>query len=327
VLTEEYVRHNIEGALLVGDLPVAWYRQFAFEAWEQFPMDIYLQDLDAVFYDDDSDGQFDRHSPLQLEIFTARLHADVQTLTTYFERVNEFRRSGPLLEPTALVFIDDDWSHLARYYSLDSIYQSVNLVADPDETSRERYIELLTHEGYEFVLQMMHSTSSILFFEGEGSGSLHAESIRALDLRCSFVHMWNCYVTRFPQENDLGSIFALENEHGLAVIGSTKKGAVRPIEALHGNLARSQSLGTAFQAWYNTFGHENDEWSLGILLIGDPMLTVWGDVTGMTALQLPVLEHPEETERLEQILIDTPVPRDLGTFEDYRRDHPEFFPE
>jgi hypothetical protein len=329
LLLDEYLRHNIEGALLVGDLPVAWYEQLAWH-WETFPTDVYLQDLNAVFYDDGYEERvFDRHTPLSLEIFTARLEADVPTLQKYFERVTRFRRSGPLLDQRALVFIDDDFQYLAGYHGLDAIYKSVTVVSDPNETWRQDYIDLLTERDFEFVFQAIHSFDDMLKFENLVSQGLGAEEIRGMALRASFVHMWNCWAANFKEPNNLATFYALENEYGLAVIGSTKKGAMHfdSIGIFDNALAQSQTLGAAFQTWYNTYGRTNDKWSLGMVLIGDPMLTVWGDVTGMTALRLSTVGDPEEIERWEQILMDTPVPPNLGTFEDYRRDHPEFFPD
>ena len=81
---------GIEGALLIGDLPAAWYEQTAFDHYEQFPTDLYLQDRDAIWTDEDEDGRFDGHSDLHLDIYTARLHGTTEELVNYFARAYSY---------------------------------------------------------------------------------------------------------------------------------------------------------------------------------------------------------------------------------------------
>jgi hypothetical protein len=117
----------------------------------------------------------------------------------------------------------------------------------------------------------------------------------------------------------------VENDQGLAIIGSTKKGAVRSIATLHERLALNEPLGEAFRYWYNAYGRTDDEWALGIVVLGDPTLIVWGDVTGLRERQLSSISLVESLEWAERTLRDHPTPQDLDTFEDYRLAHPEFF--
>ena len=101
---------QIDGALLVGELPVAWYEQEAFDTEEWFPMDIYLQDRDAIWTDADEDGRLDGHSPLELDIYTSRIDGSAEELREYFDRVDYYRNIGPLVEVRAFVFIGDEWA-------------------------------------------------------------------------------------------------------------------------------------------------------------------------------------------------------------------------
>ena len=325
LLAEQLERHNIGGAFLVGDLPAAWYEQQAFDDWEEFPMDVYLEDLDAVFSDNDDNGMFDAHTPLGLEIYTSRIMGEVADLQEYFDRVDRFRKEGHLLEPSAFVFIDDGWSGSPSRYGLDDIYTTVQLSYDPSESTLDHYVQQLTGDGAEFVLQMIHSDVTYLSFQGEGGGTLYAKQIRAHNFQTSFVHMWDCWAARFVRDSNLGMIYTVENDQGLAVIGSTKKGAVRSIATLHERLALNEPLGEAFRYWYNAYGRTDDEWALGIVVLGDPTLIVWGDVTGLLERQLSSVSVVESLEWTERTLGDHPTPQDLDTFEDYRLAHPEFF--
>ena len=332
LLVEQYARHNIGGAFLVGDLPAAWYRQVAFRPpiFEEFPMDLYLQDLDPVFSDTDDDGRFDTHTPLGLEIYTSRVMGEVSQLQTYFDRVNRFRREGHLVEPSAFVFVDDSWARqgYAAVYELDRIYdfdRTEDIIFDPSESTLDNYVQHLTGDGSEFVFQMIHSTATRLVFSGVGAGVLSSSQIRFYNFQASFVHLWNCSAARFTTNLNLGMIYTVENDRGLAVIGSTKEGAVQRPGILHSRLALSEPVGEAYRYWFNTYGFSNDKWHLGIVVLGDPMLIVYGDVTGMLELELSGAAGPESLEWMETIFREQAPPPDLDTFEDYKLAHPEFF--
>ena len=324
-LAEQLIRHDIEGAFLVGDLPTAWYEQEAFGTLEEFPMDLYLADLDAVFLDTDGNEVLDSHTPLRLDIYTSRVMGEVLALQKYFDRVNRFRREGRLIEPSAFIFVDDDWSAAASLYGLEHLYIRVSLISDPSDSTLVRYLQGLTGEGSEFVFQMMHSGVSYLRFEGQGGGTLHGQHIRDYNLQCSFVHLWNCWAARFVNDANLAMIYTVQNDKGLAAIGSTKKGAVRRAEVLHRRLVLNEPIGEAFRYWYNTYGYRDDEWALGTVVLGDPMLVVWGDVTGMLERMSSEAFDPESLVWMEEILREQPPPPDLDTFADYKLEHPEFF--
>ena len=331
LLVEQYDRHNIGGAFLVGDLPAAWYEQEALnELPEEFPMDLYLQDLDPVFSDTNGNDRFDTHTPLGLEIYTSRVMGEVSQLQTYFDRVNRFRREGHLVEPSAFVFVDDTWAQqgLAAVYGLDRIYDfdfDKDIIFDPSKSTQDAYVQQLTDDGAEFVFQMIHSGATYLSFGGVGGGVLFANQIRLHNFQASFVHLWNCSAARFTKDSNLGMIYTVENDQGLGAIGSTKEGAVQRPGILHSRLARSEPIGEAFRYWYNTYGFSSDKWHLGIVVLGDPMLIVYGEVTGMLERELSVAAGPESLEWMETIFREQAAPPDLDTFEDYKLAHPEFF--
>ena len=62
-------RSSIDGVFLVGDLPTAWYEQSAFGKNEEFPIDLFLMDLDATWSDSNNNGIYDSHSSLNLSIY------------------------------------------------------------------------------------------------------------------------------------------------------------------------------------------------------------------------------------------------------------------
>jgi len=66
------------------------------------------------------------------------------------------------------------------------------------------------------------------------------------------------------------------------VIGSTKYGAATNARLFHDGLAEGMTWGQAYKAWYNQEGKNNHAWNLGIVLMGDPLLTVRGDLTPLS---------------------------------------------
>ena len=62
-----------------------------------------------------------------------------------------------------------------------------------------------------------------------------------------------------------------------------------------------------------------------MVLFGDPLLTLFGDVTGLMKLSQQEAPSSEDIEALRQSMIDRPQLEELDTFEEYRESNPEFF--
>ena len=315
---------QIEGALLVGSLPAAWYEQEVFEKLEAFPTDIVLQDRDAIWTDADDDGVFDAHTPLKLDLYTSRIDGTVEELKEYFDRVDYYRHIGPLVNVRAFVFMDDPWS--SRYETqamyLDRIYEQVLIMHEPSDTTLDNYIGVLTGAGAEFVYQGSHSGSTYLSIKEESSWEgCTCDELSQLDIRASFFNLFNCLAARFTEEN-LAHAYVMRTGHGLALVGSTKLGAIRDARLFHLRLAEGRTWGEAYLDWYNEVGVASDEWHLGIVLMGDPLLHLHGDTLPRAFALSATWESPPEDSEL---MIEIARTAELGTFEEYRAAHPEFF--
>lgn len=326
----EHVDENgVEGVLLIGRLPAAWYEQRAFERYEQFPMDLYLQDRDAVWTDEDGDGIYDGHSDLRLEIYTSRLDGTVTQLEDYFARIRYYRREGPLVDVSALIFIDDSWAGTNQsQYFLDDLYSNVMLMKDPSESTSANYFSVLTGRGAEFVHQWIHAGStSLLLYDLDQQGGLTYSIIGDVaerNLKASFLNLFNCSAARFTGPN-LGAAYTVGTDYGLAIIGSTKTGAVNDPRVFHESLVLGRRWGEAYQIWFNEVGHRSDTWHLGIVLMGDPLLRVTGDLfpSGSTDAAGP---GDWETEAWGDALMERiQAEAELSTFEEYREENPDFF--
>lgn len=266
-------------------------------------------------------------------------HPDVECCGTfffkrYFERLHEYRTQGSLVHESAFVFVDDDWSTWAEAFCLDSIYSTVHIVNDIQETTKEKYIDTLTGQGAEFVYHWTHATpDSLLVYVDDVAHQIHRTQIGwspwmsptlTYNLETSFVNLFSCEAARFTVPN-MGMAMTLQTDFGLAIIGSTKRGGIWDPDVFHTSLSYGEPWGEAYRVWYNDRGYADDEWHLGMVLLGDPLLTLTGDLTGIVELARPQGEPPADLDALRQTIIDTPPVEDLDTFEQYRESNPQFF--
>jgi len=337
-LVFDYVdRHHVEGALLIGDLPAAWYEQFAFNYYEQFPTDLYLQDQDAVWTDTDDNGILDQHSDLTLDIYTSRLSGTPEQLQEYFARAKRYREDGPLVDVSAFIFIDDDWAttDTTDTFYLNELYSSVEVIQDVADSSLDNYLARLTGRGAEFVYQKIHGYSLFLsFHEHDEEGAkvvrpLFAADISKQNLKGSFYNLCDCFAARFTVSGNVAEQYMLGTDYGLAMIGSTKLGHIQDPHVFHRLLVLGGRWGQAYQAWFNEEGKRSDTWHMGMVLMGDPLLHLTGDLApssgDLVDSARTAFERQDALREEEKILENCSSQLDLDTFEEYRAAHPEFF--
>lgn len=269
-------RETINGVLLIGNLPTAWYEQNAFGVNEIFPIELYLMDLDAVWNDKNNNRIYDSHSPLKLSIYTSRITGTIDELNGYFSKIHNYRTGNYEYLGGAFIFKDDDWFNTYRgsNFGLDLMYSQVKIFENSAETQKENYLHRLSNNGADYVYQWIHSTPSSLYINHNGSYSIVRNyDISANNIRGRFLNMFNCKGARYTQTN-LAMTYLMNTETGIAVTGSTKVGGnYFPLE-FHRTLTLGSSWGNAFKSWYNYFGSKNDEWFLGMTILGDPTITI-----------------------------------------------------
>ena len=88
-LKKYYDMYTINGAFLIGDLPVAWYEMEAsvnFGDYEEFPSDLFLMDPHATFTDGDANGKYDYHSSLNLKLGVGRIIGSITEIKNYLDK-------------------------------------------------------------------------------------------------------------------------------------------------------------------------------------------------------------------------------------------------
>ncbi len=264
-----------DAALLVGNIPAAWYEQTSFDDYEKFPCDIFLMSSATVWYDNDKDGYYDSHSPIYIDVYVSRINGSAEELNFYFQKIKNFKDGITVQNNTAYIFKDDDWFDFKRgsKFGLDKVFSTIYLSETSSSTVKSKYKDNLASPAVDFVYQWIHANPLSLYIDNNSSYEKLPLSEIDSTINGSFYNMFNCSAARFTQDN-LGMTYLTKTATGLAVTGSTKVGGNYHPYEFNKALSLGGSWGNAFQVWYNYYGHEDDEWYLGMTILGDPTLQI-----------------------------------------------------
>ena len=273
---------DLDGAILIGFLPCAWYE----DTEEEFPCELFMMDLDGTWTDGDGDGLYDGHSgDVAPEIWLGRIDAhaapgpEIPLLAAYLEKNHLYRTGSMGLDQSALAFNDDDWN----YYSdcgLDDIYgpSNVTVVNSSAQTTAADYL-LFLDQGYEFVHLMAHSCPWGHTFKVPGgmAGTVMAPEISEVNPRTAFYQLFSCSNARWVEQGCLGNWYLFGTDYGLLITGAAKTGSMLDFEEYYGPLASGSSFGEAFRDWWEYqaqggFSADERAWFYGNALLGDPTL-------------------------------------------------------
>lgn len=261
-------------AFFIGDIPAAWYEQEAFGKKEVFPTDLYYMDTDSLWYDEDGDGRFDSHSELQVDFTVSRITGTADEVNFYLEKLHGYRSTKAKSYDGAFIFKDDDWhySYRGNDFGLETIYGSVSIYQDGEDTARTDYTGRMIAEGSEYVYQWIHAYPPVLFVDVDGSYEIiTSKDIEDSNFKGNFYNLFDCQAARFTVKN-LASTYLNKTDSAIAVVGSTKTGGMYyPVE-FHKALASGGCWSAAYKAWYNVNGYVDDKWFLGMIIMGDPAI-------------------------------------------------------
>lgn len=299
---------GLEGALLVGDLPAAWVAVWDTEAGmgEQLPCDYFLMDLDGEWIDEwigyprDSvpgqDGFYDTiKGAVAPEIWLGRIRVDnlpgvgepVALLQAYLERNHLWRVTGDPEPVRALCYVDDDWQESGEVYrsAMELLYEDVELFNRSVETCERDYELTRLPDSYSWVSPFVHSNPNNHFWQPDG-GITNWSEIAPIAPPARFYNLFACSNCRFTTTNNMGSIYSIGADQGLAAVGSTCSGAMLWFTYFYGPLGGGGTLGEAFKLWWeyialNGFSQHELNWHIGMVLLGDPTLVPAMHLTGV----------------------------------------------
>ncbi|MGB7061565.1 MAG: hypothetical protein WBF13_04330 [Candidatus Zixiibacteriota bacterium] len=317
ILIAERNSRGIAGAILMGDLPVAWYEMTVWD-YEEFPIDLFFMDLDGRWFDHDSNGLYEGHDDgvgdMEADIWVGRLLAvnltdhganEVVMMNNYLDKNHRYRTGEFRLQDKALAYIDNDWCMYGWENEVALAHPVTDAVIDPYETTREDYMQRVresTSNQYENLLICSHSSpwAHYLYWGTEPYeySLFHNYEIEQIDVQVLFYNLFACSNSRFVEEDDMGNWYIFQSEYGLVSIGSTKTGSMLCFYDYYEPLGNGATFGEAFLSWCindieTCAGGESRPWFYGMTLSGDPtlklsrfMLDHTGDVNSDGAIDL-----------------------------------------
>jgi hypothetical protein len=296
ILISGWNTRNITGAILIGDLPVAWYEMTVWGE-EEFPIDLFFMDLDGVWVDLDANGMYEDHhdgaGDMEADIWVGRLSAfnltdhdahEITMMNNYFDKNHRYRTGELRLLDKALAYIDDDWHSWRWVREVALAYPTTDGVIDPYETTREDYMQRVresTDNRYENLLICAHSSPHVhALYWGDGPydySLFYNYEIEQIDVQVLFYNLFACSNSRFVEQDDMGNWYIFQTEYGLLSIGSTKTGSMLCFYDYYEPLGNGLSFGEAFLSWCvnnmeTCAGEESRPWFYGMTLSGDPTL-------------------------------------------------------
>lgn len=279
---------GMAGCIFIGDLAIAWYNILS--SGDQFPIDLYFLDLDGQWHDRNGDGMFDAHTGSTApEIWLGRLTAsplqyggfsEAELINRYLERVHQYRLRNLTNSRKALVYIDDDFIGDADEWHREMrlLYHDVDLVTREDQTSGNDYRQRLVN-SYEWIQVHVHSSPGGHSFAASSNNNwVRSTELPHIVPNALFYSLYACSNVRYTTTDYMGGWYIFSPGNGLAVLGTTKAGAMLHYQDFYAPLDQNVSLGPAFKQWISIWMETNPFWFYGLTLLGDPTLTVLHDL-------------------------------------------------
>ena len=282
-LQDEYNAGGLDGAILIGDIPAGWQDN----GYGEYPVDLFLMDMDGTWTDSDGDGLYESNSGEAPEIWVGRLTptyitagSSVALLNNYFAK-NHAYRMGTLSLPDRALAYEEAFTGLTGY--LDDLYDDVTLKNDPVGTCADDFRDELMN-GYEWVHLISHSSPwGSSFHTGappEGGGTFDYFEVNPLDPHAFFYVLNCCSNGRWTEVDNLANGYIWCETYGLAALAQSKVDYTNDFQEYYTSLAGGSNLGDAYKAWLANNLYSED----GAVLFGDPTLKPHGQSIGVAGI-------------------------------------------
>ncbi len=270
-LQSQYSSGSLVGAVAIGDIPSGWIEN----GYGEYPIDMYLMDMNGTWTDSDNDGLFNSYSSGAPEIWLGRLTptfltfgSSVELLNSYFQK-NHSYRTGTLFLPDRALAYEEAFTGLTG--ALDNLYPDVTRRDDPVSTNADDFKQELLY-GYEWVHLISHSSPwGSSFHTGappEGAGTLNNLEVPPLDPHAIFYVCNCCSNGRWTEIDNLANSYIWTDSYGLACLAQAKVDYTNYFTEYYQQLSQGSNLGDAYRVWLGSnMGYED-----GAVLFGDPTL-------------------------------------------------------
>ncbi len=269
-LTSQYNENGLEGAVLIGDLPVPEYSSSGFYGErDQYVCDLYYMDLDGSW--SGSGSVFSNHSGnKEAEIWISRLTGsvlesyfgdEVTLVNDYFARVQKRMYGQDDMERLYVIAGQkSEWGGLEAENQGDMGYEKDNIDTYTGSCGSQWSAALVEGREYGFVYSHSSPTMHAIGF--------NMNNQRDVDMDCRFYNSYACSNADYDRANMCGG-YALEDA-GLICVGSAKTGSMKPgtFRAYNKPLGAGDCFGEAFRKWFNEEGIFDVYWHYGMNLQG-----------------------------------------------------------
>lgn len=292
-LISHFQTTGLEGAVLIGDLPIAMYEienDFGTDGYTNFPCDLYFMDLDGTWQDNAQagawngnakTGHFDNHidgfGTRTPEIWVSRivpaatpgLGSEDAIINDYFARLH-LHMTGKYSIPHMLLTFgnSDEWPGL-RTEMGDGLWFSSNETVQFSSgfDSGSIWTKEL-RKGYQYANVYEHSgPDGHAMINGFNSSSFLNMPSTGAKSNIRFSNLFACSNARYTYPNFLGGLYGW-GHNGLISVGSTKTGAMLGFNAYNQRLGAGLNFGLAFKDWFTQVGLSNVSWHYGMTLLG-----------------------------------------------------------
>ncbi len=287
LITDDYNNKNIEGAVLIGELPVAWYEIRNADEDTEFPSDYFFMDLDGDWYDNDNDDLYDAHSgSYKADIWVARIMAhnltdpnmtEADFIARYFEKNHAYRKGLLTLENKSFTLVNKDWKNSGFDTAVTGAYADNTIVKDPNDTvTRAALVDNMqesSDNGYEYFFIAAHSNFRSHHFN-TGPVFWNTE-IEQLGVEAIFMNLFACSAARYTEDDSLGVWYTMQSDYGLNAVGSTKTGSMKNFSSYFNDLEAGKTQGETLLQWFKDHVVNNTHgihWYYGVSMLGDPTL-------------------------------------------------------
>ncbi len=319
-----HTNFGITGVVLIGNLPSALFYHPAKSGWaaETFLCELFLTDLDGTWVDTEPDGIYDSHSAgtgdIYPEIYLGRIDATSRTLgglsndqdiVNLLTKIHNYRIGTNARTHQALTYIDDDWQSWADGTFdnwpawLNNAYPTrLDMHTPTTSTNATDWLTRMTH-NYEWVHLAAHSGSlpAQHYFGpgGIGEGTVTSAQIHAAGPAANFYNLYCCSGADTIAADCLATTYLYSGTGSVGVIGSSKTGGMFGGATFYDPLALDKTIGQAFEDWFQTITTLSPsdylEWFYGMVILGDPFLTIDYDCT-VYQPDVTSTTHPSSSE-------------------------------
>ena len=297
IIKQYYTGSGLDGVIQIGSFPAAWFFDADKKYGGNFTCDLFYEDLDGEWIDNNNNGVYDVHKhgngDKGPEVFYARIDpgtmgnygTEVDLLCKYFDKNHNYYLGNIPLKKSALAYIEKDWANSYNY--VEKIYGVNNTQViryGKSTVSKADYTKNRLTKDYSFLHLWCHSGYTSHNFTNGGSLS-HSNIMSIKPKAIGYAHD-GCHCADWAAGRGKGftaGAYVYSNSQTSQVcVSGTKTGQWigKQGKLFFEELGKNTCFGQAYKIWFDDYikreGDRNTAyfilWDYGYVILGDPMI-------------------------------------------------------